>query len=230
MKRDTLPVQHFAAPLHALAIPYLGRVTDVNDPLNLARVKVELYALDTASDVALWARVASPFAGNNRGGFFIPQEDDEVLVVFVHGDARHPVVVGGLWNGAAAPPESLNGKVDRWSITGKAGTRIAIVEQSEATATIACETPGGVKLTMTDEAGGKVRIECAGNTVTIDTQGVSVEAAAKVKVQAAQVEVSAGMVKVDAAMSTFSGVVKCDTLITNAVVSTSYTPGAGNIW
>jgi hypothetical protein len=38
------------------------------------------------------------------------------------------------------------------------------------------------------------------------------------------------MVKVDAAMSKFSGVVKCDTLISNAVVSSSYTPGAGNIW
>jgi hypothetical protein len=59
---------------------------------------------------------------------------------------------------------------------------------------------------------------------------VSIQAAAKVKVQAAQVEVTAGMVKVDAAMSKFSGVVKCDTLISNAVVSSSYTPGAGNIW
>jgi hypothetical protein len=43
-------------------------------------------------------------------------------------------------------------------------------------------------------------------------------------------EVSAGMVTVNAGMSKFSGVVQCDTLITNAVISTSYTPGAGNIW
>lgn len=225
MKRDDL-----AVPPHALAMPYLARVVDVNDPLNLARVKVELYAMDTSADVALWARVACPFAGASRGGFFIPQPDDEVLVVFVGGDARHPIVVGGLWNGAAPPPETLNGRVDRWSITGQAGTRIAIVEQSDATATIECSTPGGVTLKMTDEAGGKVTIECAGNTVTIDTQGVAVQAAAKVSVQAATVEVSAGMVKVDAGMSKFSGVVKCDTLISNAVVSSSYTPGAGNIW
>ncbi len=230
MKRDTLPVNDFSVPAHALGAAHLARVTDVNDPDNMARVMVELYGLDTSSDVALWARVASPFAGNKRGGFFIPQEGDEVLVVFVNGDARAPIVVGGLWNGASAPPESLSGKVDRWSITGKAGTRIAIVEESDATCKIECETPGGVKLTMTDDAGGKVEIKCAGNTVTIDTQGMSIEAAAKVKVQASSVDVSAGMVKVDAAMSTFSGVVKCDTLITNSVVSTSYTPGAGNIW
>jgi hypothetical protein len=31
-------------------------------------------------------------------------------------------------------------------------------------------------------------------------------------------------------MSKFSGVVKCDTLIANSVISASYTPGQGNIW
>ena len=74
MKRDTLPFTDFAAPAFALGTAHLARVTDVNDPESLARVKVELYAFDTPGDVALWARVASPFAGAQRGGFFIPQE------------------------------------------------------------------------------------------------------------------------------------------------------------
>ena len=56
------------------------------------------------------------------------------------------------------------------------------------------------------------------------------ESGGKVAVQAATVEVTAAVVKVDAGMSNFSGVVKCDTLISNAVISSSYTPGAGNIW
>lgn len=227
MRRDPLP---FAVPAHALGAAHLARVTDVNDPDNLARVKVELYAMDTDRDVAVWARVAVPFAGANRGAFFIPEVGDEVLVVFVNGDARAPIVVGSLWNGADTPPETLSGRVDRWTITGKAGTRIAIVEESDATATIKCETPAGVTLTLTDEGGGTVEVVCAGNTVTIDSAGVSVQAAAKVSVQAATVDVSAATVTVDAAMSSFSGVVRCDTLIATSVVSTSYTPGAGNIW
>jgi hypothetical protein len=66
--------------------------------------------------------------------------------------------------------------------------------------------------------------------VKLETSGISIRAAAKVSVQASTVEVSASRVKVDAGMSKFSGVVQCDTLITNAVVSASYTPGAGNIW
>jgi hypothetical protein len=38
------------------------------------------------------------------------------------------------------------------------------------------------------------------------------------------------MVTVDAGMSRFSGVVSCDTLITNTCIAATYTPGAGNIW
>ncbi|HEX6828392.1 MAG TPA: phage baseplate assembly protein V [Burkholderiales bacterium] len=231
MKRDAFdPAAPHAVPAHALAAAHLARVTDVNDPAGLARVKVEIYNTDTSRDVAIWARVAVPFAGASRGAFFIPQTGDEVLVVFANGDPRSPVVVGGLWNGADAPPESLSGRVDRWTITGKAGTKISIVEESDATAKIECRTPGGVTLTLTDEGGGRVEIRCAGNTVKTDTGGMSVQSPAKVSIQASSVEVTAATVKVDAAMSTFSGVVKCDVLQATAVISSSYTPGAGNIW
>jgi len=230
MKRDAIPAGDFAVPIHALGAAHLARVTDVNDPLNLARVKVELYATDTERDVSLWARVACPFAGDRRGGFFIPDVNDEVLVVFVNGDPRAPVVVGGLWNGSAEPPEQLNGRVDRWTITGKAGTKISIIEESDATATIKCETPGGVTLTITDEAGGKVEVVGASNTITVDSGGVSVQAAAEVSVQASTVRVSAGSVTVDSAIATFSGVVSCNVLQATSVISSSYTPGAGNIW
>jgi hypothetical protein len=58
--------------------------------------------------------------------------------------------------------------------------------------------------------------------------GVIVNSSAKVTINASIVAVSAGMVTVDAGMSRFSGVVQCDTLISNSVVSASYTPGIGN--
>ena len=48
-------------------------------------------------------------------------------------------------------------------------------------------------------------------------------------VSGGQVSIDAPTVRVDAAMAEFSGVVRCQTLITEAVVSASYTPGAGNI-
>jgi uncharacterized protein involved in type VI secretion and phage assembly len=223
------PIDTHLHPTHAC---HLATVVDVQDPQNLARVKVRLLTVDGEGQAEIWARVAVPFAGANRGALFIPDVGDEVLINFVAGDSRFPIVIGGLWNGSAPPPEAFSGnRVDRWTITGKAGTRIAIVEESESTATIVFETPSGVKGTFTDEGSGSIKFEdTSGNSITMDSQGVTVQASVKVTVSASQVQVSAGMVTVDAGMSRFSGVVQCDTLITNAVVSTSYTPGAGNIW
>ena len=59
---------------------------------------------------------------------------------------------------------------------------------------------------------------------------VTINSSAKIKLNGSTVEVSSGQVIVNAGMSKFNGVVQSDTLITNSVVSSSYTPGAGNIW
>lgn len=224
-----MPIDFHSDALHSC---HLAKVVSVQDPDSLARVKVKLLTVDGDGEAEIWARVAAPFAGPDRGCLFIPDVDDEVLVTFVAGDPRFPIVIGGLWNGAQNPPEQFSGdKVDRWTITGKAGTRIAIVEESASSAKIEFTTPNGISGTLTDESGGSIKFEdTAGNSITIDSQGIALQSSAKVKVTASQVEVSAGMVKVDAGMSKFSGIVKCDVLQATTVIATTYTPGAGNIW
>lgn len=212
---------------------YLAAVTSVSDPQHLGRVQVRLYSFDAAPDhdAQIWARVAVPYAGPKRGAFLLPGVGDEVLVEFVNGDPRLPVVVGGLWNGHDTPPEQLpNNKVDRWVLVGSEGSRIAIIEESKATATIKLSTPGGASAELTDAAGGSITIQAAGSKIEINLDGVTISTQAKVSVQAATVEVKAGMVNVNAGMSKFSGVVQCDTLISNTVISTTYSPGAGNVW
>jgi len=59
--------------------------------------------------------------------------------------------------------------------------------------------------------------------------GITVTAPAKVTVNASVMEISASMRTVNAGLSKFSGVVQAGTVISNSVVSASYTPGAGNI-
>jgi len=214
---------------------YLAEVVAVDDRAGLSRVQIRIHAFDGEADhdAPMWARVAVPFAGAGRGAFFLPDVGDEVLVSFVGGDTRLPIVLGSLWNGADSPPETLGGSgaaVDRWTIVGKAGTRIAIIEESPGAEKISLTTPGGQRILIDDSAGGKVEIFAAGNTVTMKPAGVSIETAGKVEIKASEVDVTAGMVKVDSALSKFSGVVQCDVLIATTVVGSTYTPGAGNIW
>jgi len=211
---------------------YLAEVINLDDPDSLSRVQLRVLNFDgvDSHDGPIWARVACAFAGNNRGAFLLPDVGDEVLVVFVNGDPRFPIVVGGLWNGSSTSPESISGGRNRKKvIRSKNGVKLTLDDQDGQEQFIA-ETPGGQKITLKDGPGAVWIEDSNGNSVKLETAGITVTASAKVTVNASTVEISAGMVTVNAGLSRFSGVVQADTVITNTVISSVYTPGAGNIW
>jgi uncharacterized protein involved in type VI secretion and phage assembly len=114
-------------------------------------------------------------------------------------------------------------------IRSRNGVKVTLDDQ-DGQEKLILETPGGQRVTLKDGPGSIVIEDSNGNSVKLETSGITVTASAKVTVNASQVAVSAGMVTVDSAMSKFSGMVQCDTLLSNSVISASYTPGAGNIW
>ncbi|MGE0222008.1 MAG: phage baseplate assembly protein V [Acetobacteraceae bacterium] len=226
-----MPMGPFAVPGAWLAGAHLAKVVSVQDPQSLSRVQVTLHGPDADGEAPIWARVAVPFAGDNRGAFLIPDVGDEVLVVFAGNDVRHPIVIGTLWNGATAVPEQIGGdRVDRWTITGKAGTRIAIVEAGSGQEKVEIETPNGARATLTDASGGSIKLEVGTHTLTMDNQGVSIQTSGKFSVTASQIEMTAGQMKADTALANFSGVVKGSVFQGPSVVGSTYTPGAGNVW
>lgn len=92
------------------------------------------------------------------------------------------------------------------------------------------EMPGGQRFLLKDGPGQVEINDGNGNTVKLETGGITIDATAKVTISAAHVEINSGMIAINAGMSNFSGVVKCDTLISNSVVSSSYSPGVGNVF
>lgn len=212
---------------------YAGLVTDIKDPDGQGRVRVRLpWSPDSSGkSYEAWARLAVFMAGNNRGAWFIPDVDDEVLLGFEAGDPRRPYVLGALWNGRDAPPESMDGAGNNYKKTLRSRNGVIVtLDDQDGQESLTLETPGGQSLKLSDGP-GKIEIrDSNGNSVEMASSGITVTASAKVTVQCSTVEVSAGMVTVNAGMSKFSGVVQADTVITNSVISASYTPGAGNIW
>ena len=212
---------------------YPALVSDVKDPDKQGRVKLTLpWSADSGGDrYEAWARLATLMGGNNRGSWFIPDVGDEVLVMFEAGDVRRPYVIGALWNGSDSPPASMDGAGSNFKkvIRSRNGVQITLDDQDGQESFIV-ETPGGQKMTLKDGPGSVEIVDSNGNSIKLESAGITLTASAKVTVNASQVAVSAGMVQVDAGMSRFSGVVQADTVIANSVISASYTPGAGNIW
>lgn len=208
-------------------------VSDIKDPDGQGRVKITLpWSADTGSGrYEAWARLATLMGGNNRGSWFVPDVNDEVLVTFEGGDPRRPYVIGGLWNGSDAPPDSMDGAGNNYRkvLRSRNGVKVTL-DDTDGQEQMILETPGGQKLTLRDGPGTIEIVDSNGNSIKLEPSGITVNASAKVTINASLVQVSASMVTVDSGMSKFSGVVQCDTLISNAVISASYTPGAGNIW
>ena len=212
---------------------YPANVQDINDPDQQGRVRVRLpWSPDNGDGgYEIWARLTVLMAGNSRGTWFIPDVGDEVLVMFEGGDPRRPYIVGALWNGQDAPPESMDGAGENniKSIRSRNGVKVTL-DDSNGQEQMVLETPGGQRITLKDGPGAVEIVDSNGNSVKLETSGITVNASAQVTINATQVAVSAGMLTVDAGLSRFSGVVQADTVVSNSVISASYTPGAGNIW
>jgi len=98
-------------------------VTNNKDPENMARIKVKFPWMGEAKDKdSNWVRVASMMAGHDRGCYFIPEVEDEVLIMFENGDVNSPFMIGALWNGKDKPTHANDdGKNDHRCMTSRSG-------------------------------------------------------------------------------------------------------------
>lgn len=205
---------------------YQARVTDLRDPE--ARGRISVTWSSEAGTAQTWAPLATLMAGNNRGTWFVPEVDDEVLIAFESGDPRRPYVIGALWKSKDAPPTRPDAKNTVKMLRTRNGLTITLSDQ-DGQERISLATPGGQTLTLSDGPGDIELVDSSGNAIKLHPSGVTISAAAKVTVQASQVEISAGIVELNSGMVHCSGTLKADTVIATSIVGSSYTPGIGNL-
>lgn len=205
-------------------------VTDNVDPHNLGRVRIALPQLGHTANPhhGEWARIATLMAGKQRGSWFVPEVGDEVLVAFDAGDIRYPYVLGSLWSNTNPPPLTSEAHNNKKQLCSRDGLKITLDDSSGA-ANILIETPAGQKLALQDNPAAIEISDSNGNTITLGSNGITISTSAKLKLSASQVEIDSGVVTVNTGLTKFSGVVQCDALISNSVISASYSPGAGNV-
>jgi uncharacterized protein involved in type VI secretion and phage assembly len=80
-------------------------VKDNKDPEKLGRVRVQ-FLWQQEQDTNLmtpWIRIAQPHGGGDKGFYFIPEIDEEVIAGFENGNAEKPYVIGTLYHGQQRP-------------------------------------------------------------------------------------------------------------------------------
>jgi uncharacterized protein involved in type VI secretion and phage assembly len=158
----------------------IGVVTDILDPQKQGRVKVKYPWMpkDGFSELGSnWARLATPGAGKDRGVFFTPEVDDEVLIAFEQGDVNHPYVVGALWNAKDTPPTGQGQIVDAASKK----TNQRIVRSRSGHVIILDDTQGAEKIIIEDKTKkNSIIIDSKTKSMTIKAEGdLTLEAGGK---------------------------------------------------
>jgi Rhs element Vgr protein len=165
------PAAGMLPAVHDLAI---GIVTAISsDPASELRVQVTIPSLGEGA-APLWARLAKFDAGSNRGACFYPEIDDEVVVGFLAGDPRHPVVLGSLYSSSHSAPLAPEDSNAKKGYVSREGLRFVFDDQAKS---ITLETPNGNKIILSDETGGITIEDENGNKVVLSSEGISVESA-----------------------------------------------------
>jgi len=167
-----------------------GVVTNNQDPDGLGRIKVKLPRI-SGEDESNWARVISFMAGKDRGAFYLPEVDDEVLVAFEYGDINRPYVIGSLWNGVDTPPAD----------NGDGENNIRVIKSRSGHVVRLDDTDGAEKIEIIDKSEKNlITIETSENKITISSgQDIDILAPnGKVLIDADEFEIkSAGDSKIE---------------------------------
>jgi Rhs element Vgr protein len=185
-------VERWAGEEHAVSAPkagallpavnglQIGTVASNEDPDGEHRVRVRLPLVNAQAD-GVWARIAAPDAGSERGFFFRPEIGDEVVVGFLEDDPRRPVILGMLHSSAKAAPLAGSDDNHEKLYRSRSGMRLYFDDDKKV---VLLETPAGNRLTLSEDAQGVKLEDQNGNKIELAPAGIKIESAAALELKA----------------------------------------------
>ena len=145
-----------------------AKVMDNKDPEKMGRIRVQ-FLWQQEQDPAMmtpWIRIAQPYGGDDKGFYFIPEIDEEVMVDFENSNAEKPYVVGTLWHGKQKPhkgwvKDNHTGTNDIKGILTRNSHGLIFVDYHDG--------KGGIR--MFDDYGNIIEINSDDNIIHIESQG-----------------------------------------------------------
>jgi uncharacterized protein involved in type VI secretion and phage assembly len=145
---------------------------------------------------SVWARITTPYAGDNYGMVLLPEVGDEVIVSFIGNDFDSPIVIGSTFNPKTIPHTAYNDdNFDKVFITKK-GMKWSWNDEK---AIHEISTPAGNKILISEDSKSIIiedqnqnKIEMKNDSINIESNlDINLKATNKIKLEAANIEVNA---------------------------------------
>lgn len=169
-------------PMHNLQTGIVKQIDQ--DPDGEYRVLVTLPLLQASQGV--WARFGAFYASNGVGANFYPEIGDEVVLGFLNGDPRYPVILGSLYSKANPPPYPPQSGGDgapnnTKSFMSKSKLHIDFIESDPQ---LLITTPANQSVCLNDKAKSITVTDANGNTITLDSSGITFKSASDITLTA----------------------------------------------
>lgn len=190
-------VGHYGEPAERHFGVYAGVVTDNRDPEAKGRVKINLPWIDSNFET-LWAPVSQIYAGDGYGTYWIPEVGDQVIVSFMRGELRKPVVMGAIYSEQMRPELALGSGQDPKVLRTRSGHMLLLEEGSEPLIRLVDQT-GDNEITINStensitvrasadvvvKAGGNVEVEAGGSASVSASGNLELKAGGSITIEA----------------------------------------------
>jgi Rhs element Vgr protein len=165
--------------IHGLQVATVKKLS--GDPAGQSRILVNLIS-NAESQEGVWARLANFYASSSFGAGFTPEVGDEVIVGFLEGSPRYPVVLGSLYSDThktPCPATDENNYIK--SITTKSLLKISFDDEKKITK---IETPGGNSFMLNDDTKAVEVVDQNGNSLKMTSSGIELKSGKDITIEA----------------------------------------------
>lgn len=156
----------------------IGKVVTVVDDVDGGqyRIKVHIPSI-TASTEGIWARVATLDAGAERGVYFRPQTDDEVVLGFLSDDPREAIVLGYLHSKDKhkSPFADTTDSQQEFGIITKEKIKL-VFDDTNKKLTLSVPVGQQAKTFIIDSSGTMEMKDENSNSIKMDASGITIQA------------------------------------------------------
>ncbi len=159
----------------------IGIVTALEgDPDGENRIKIKCPIINNDNE-GIWARISTLDAGENRGAFFRPEIDDEVILGFLNDDPRDPIVLGMLNSSAKPAPLTESDENNEKGFVSRSGMKVVFNDDKISTT---IETPSGNKIVLNEDEGSILIEDENSNKAEMTSDGIAFESASDIIIKA----------------------------------------------